>query len=161
MGNAFEFELSSFLGPKWHLPIGSMPFHRAQKLSISRAQPPPTCPGNGCCPHQKHYARGRINHRCINSYFIYQMPFLEASVATCPVLMGRARGRERSRRWRDGRERQRREGRQRQTRRASTMPLAKSRSLPPVPRQFIVVFRIRIESGFRIRIRIQEGKNYP
>ncbi len=21
---------------------------------------------NGCCPHQKHYARGRVNHRCIN-----------------------------------------------------------------------------------------------
>ncbi len=22
---------------------------------------------NGCCPYQKHYARGRINHRCMNS----------------------------------------------------------------------------------------------
>ncbi len=36
-----------------------------QKVEISRAQPPPTCPTNGCCPHQKHYAQGRINHRCI------------------------------------------------------------------------------------------------
>jgi hypothetical protein len=95
-------------------------FRGPKKLSISRAQPPPTCPivmdaffylylfgglecvghsfayvahlwflrdvlirtqsaavaswratdlathRNGCCPHQKHYARGRINHRCIN-----------------------------------------------------------------------------------------------
>ncbi len=38
-----------------------------KKLSLSRAKPPPTCPRNGCCPHQKHHARGRINHRCINS----------------------------------------------------------------------------------------------
>ncbi len=44
-------------------------FTGLQKLSISRAQPAPTCPGNGCCPHQKQYARGRIYHRCINSYF--------------------------------------------------------------------------------------------
>ncbi len=42
------------------------PFTGPKKLSISRAQPPPTCPSNVCCPHQKHYARGRINHRCIN-----------------------------------------------------------------------------------------------
>jgi hypothetical protein len=59
------YSTSTFLGPKWHSPVGSMPFHRAQKVSISRAQPPPTRPRNGCCPHQKHYARGRINHRCI------------------------------------------------------------------------------------------------
>ncbi len=43
----YHFMYSSFLGPKLHSPIGSMPFHRAQKLSISRAQPPPTCPCNG------------------------------------------------------------------------------------------------------------------
>ncbi len=42
--------------------------HDPKKLSISRAQPPPTCPSNGCCPHQKHYAREHINHGCINSY---------------------------------------------------------------------------------------------
>jgi hypothetical protein len=41
-----------------------------KKVSISRARLPPTCPRNGCCPHQKHYARGRINHRCINHRFI-------------------------------------------------------------------------------------------
>ncbi len=38
------------------------------KVSISRALPPPTCPRNGCCPHQMHYAFGHINHRCINSH---------------------------------------------------------------------------------------------
>ncbi len=41
-----------------------------KKESISRAQPPPSCPRNGCCPHQKNYAQGRINHRCINSYYL-------------------------------------------------------------------------------------------
>ncbi len=34
-------------------------------LLISRAQPPPTCPRNGWGPHQKHYSRRRLNHRCI------------------------------------------------------------------------------------------------
>ncbi len=36
-----------FLGPKWHSPIGSMPFNGPKKLSNSRAQPPSTCPRNG------------------------------------------------------------------------------------------------------------------
>jgi hypothetical protein len=44
-------------------------FTGSKKVSISRAQPPPICPRNGCCPHQKHYTRGRINLRCINSYY--------------------------------------------------------------------------------------------
>ncbi len=60
----YPLHSDTFFGPKWHSPVGSMPFHRAQKVSISRAQPPPTRPRNGCCPHQKHYARGRIKHRC-------------------------------------------------------------------------------------------------
>jgi hypothetical protein len=34
-------------------------------LLISRAQPPSSCSSNGCCPHHKHYAQGRINQRCI------------------------------------------------------------------------------------------------
>jgi hypothetical protein len=45
--------------------------HRRQVRYVSGNtidQPPPTCPRNGCCPLQKHYARGRINQRCINSY---------------------------------------------------------------------------------------------
>jgi hypothetical protein len=52
-----------FLGPKWLDAISQ----GQKKVSISRAQPPPTCPRNSCCPHQKLYARDRINHRCINS----------------------------------------------------------------------------------------------
>jgi hypothetical protein len=47
VGGDWALEISSILGPKWHSPIGSMPFHRAQKLSNSRAQPPPTGPRNG------------------------------------------------------------------------------------------------------------------
>ncbi len=31
VGGGWAQELSSFSGPKRHLPIGSMPFHRAQK----------------------------------------------------------------------------------------------------------------------------------
>jgi hypothetical protein len=30
----------SFLGPKWHSPIGSMPFHRAQKTLNFQGPPP-------------------------------------------------------------------------------------------------------------------------
>ncbi len=45
-------------------------FTGRKQESISRAQPPPICPRNGCCPHQKNYAQGRINHRCINSYYL-------------------------------------------------------------------------------------------
>ncbi len=64
-----------FLGPKQHSPIGSMPFHWAQKsLHFPGPKPPPTCPHNGCCPQQKHYTRGRINHRCINSYYLLWSP---------------------------------------------------------------------------------------
>jgi hypothetical protein len=31
VGGGWALEISTFLGPKWHSPIGSMPFHRAQK----------------------------------------------------------------------------------------------------------------------------------
>jgi hypothetical protein len=37
---------SSFLGPKWHSPIRSMPFHRAQKTLEFQGPTPPTCPPN-------------------------------------------------------------------------------------------------------------------
>ncbi len=43
----YPLHSDTFFGPKWHSPVGSMPFHRAQKVSISRAQPPPTCSRNG------------------------------------------------------------------------------------------------------------------
>jgi len=46
VGGGWAQEFSSFLGPKWHSP-GAMPFHSAQKLSNSRAQPPPTSSHNG------------------------------------------------------------------------------------------------------------------
>ncbi len=31
VGGGWALEISTFLGPKWHSPICSMPFHRAQK----------------------------------------------------------------------------------------------------------------------------------
>ncbi len=52
--------------PPMHL-FGPFHFTGPKKVSISRAQPPPTCPRNECYPHQKHYPRGSINHRCIIS----------------------------------------------------------------------------------------------
>jgi hypothetical protein len=46
VGGGWTLEFFSFLGPKWHSPIGLMPFHRAQLLN-SRAQLPPTSPRTG------------------------------------------------------------------------------------------------------------------
>ncbi len=57
-----------FLGPKWHSPIGSMTFHRAQKLENSRAQLLPTSPSNGYARIQNIMHRAVYNRRCINSY---------------------------------------------------------------------------------------------
>ncbi len=56
------------MGPKWHSPIGSMPFHRTQKTIDFQGPTPSHLPSYGCCRHKKHYARGRRNLRCINSY---------------------------------------------------------------------------------------------
>jgi hypothetical protein len=47
VGEGWAVEILTFLGPKWRLPKWLMPFDRAQKFSISRAQPPPTCPSEG------------------------------------------------------------------------------------------------------------------
>jgi hypothetical protein len=33
VGGGWALEISSFLGPKWHSPIGLLPFYRAQKNS--------------------------------------------------------------------------------------------------------------------------------
>jgi hypothetical protein len=44
------------------LTYGSMQFHSAQKVSISRAHPRSTCPRNDFP------VRGCLNHRPINSY---------------------------------------------------------------------------------------------
>ncbi len=65
------------------LSISSMPLNRAQKVSISRAQSPPTCPCLGCCPHQKHYARGRINNGCINTVVYHRERILKSSTLSC------------------------------------------------------------------------------
>ncbi len=69
VGEVWVLEISTFLGPKWHSPDSSIPFHRAQKSLISRAQPPPTCPRNGfVCIKSITVHPGRINHRSINSH---------------------------------------------------------------------------------------------
>jgi hypothetical protein len=34
MGGGWALELSTSLGPKWHPPNGSMPFHKAQKSRV-------------------------------------------------------------------------------------------------------------------------------
>jgi hypothetical protein len=60
LGGRWALEISSFLGPKWHSPIGLMPFQRgSKKLSISRAQPPPICPRNGCA-HIQNIMHGAV-----------------------------------------------------------------------------------------------------
>jgi hypothetical protein len=41
--------------------------HRAQKTLDFQGPTPSHSPSKCICTHQKHYARGRINHRCINS----------------------------------------------------------------------------------------------
>ncbi len=51
----------NFFGPKWH---------RAQKSLDFQGPNSSHSPSLWRCPHQKHYARGRINHRSINSYFV-------------------------------------------------------------------------------------------
>ncbi len=43
----YALENSIFWGPKLHSPDGLMHFTRPKKVIITRAQPPPTCPGNG------------------------------------------------------------------------------------------------------------------
>jgi hypothetical protein len=50
-----------FLGPKWHSPIGSMPFHMSQKSPNFQGPTPPHLPKWLICLHQKHYVQGRIS----------------------------------------------------------------------------------------------------
>jgi hypothetical protein len=60
---AVDLLLVDFFGPQTPLAYRLDAMSQGpKKLSNSRAQPPPTCPRNGCWPHQKHYARGRLNH---------------------------------------------------------------------------------------------------
>ncbi len=62
-------------------------FTGPKKLSISRVQLPPTCPSNECCPHKKHFTRGRINYRCINRFYCCVIGF------TPPPLPSASEGR--------------------------------------------------------------------
>jgi hypothetical protein len=64
VGEVWALETSSFLGPKWHSPIGSMPCYRT-KSTLDFQGPTPSH-----LPQQNHNARGRINHRFINIYYI-------------------------------------------------------------------------------------------
>ncbi len=42
VGGGWALEISSFLGPKWHSPIGSISFHRVRKtLDFQGPTPPP------------------------------------------------------------------------------------------------------------------------
>ncbi len=50
------------------------PVPRPKKVEISRAQPSPICPRNGCCQHQKHYAQGRINPTLWIKPFCFSFP---------------------------------------------------------------------------------------
>jgi hypothetical protein len=46
LGGGWALEMESFLSPvKWHRADRQVPYG-AQKLEISRGQPPPTCPRN-------------------------------------------------------------------------------------------------------------------
>jgi hypothetical protein len=55
-----------------------------KKLSISRAQPPPTCPCWGL-PASKAFAQGCINHRCIGVFYVQEHTgdFIGASFPHC------------------------------------------------------------------------------
>jgi hypothetical protein len=71
--SATLLEIERFLGPvKWHLANRRVPCG-AQNNQDFQGPTPPTWPSNGCCPHQKCYARGPINHRCIGG-FMYNSP---------------------------------------------------------------------------------------
>jgi hypothetical protein len=76
VGVRWALEFSSLLGFKWHWPICSMPFHRAQKTREFQGPTPSHLPSSWICTatHPKHYVQGCINHRCINSYIICVCP---------------------------------------------------------------------------------------
>ncbi len=62
---------SRFFGTQISLAYRLVQFHRGPQNSRFPAPNPPPHFLTSCtpiCPHQKHYARGRRKHRCINSY---------------------------------------------------------------------------------------------
>ncbi len=58
----WTLEISNFLGPKWHLPIGSMPFHRPKNSRLPGPNPS-RLPKYWMLPALK-----ALHQRCINSY---------------------------------------------------------------------------------------------
>jgi hypothetical protein len=60
-----------FCGPQIPLAYRLVIFHRGPQNSRFPVPTPPPFPTLSIRPHQKAYARGRINHRCINSYFSF------------------------------------------------------------------------------------------
>jgi hypothetical protein len=44
VGGGWALEISTFLGPKWHSPNGSIQFHRAQKSLDFQGPTPSQCP---------------------------------------------------------------------------------------------------------------------
>ncbi len=53
--DVWALEISTFWAPNGTSLSAQCHFKGSKKVLISRAQPPPTCPHNGCCPHQKHH----------------------------------------------------------------------------------------------------------
>ncbi len=78
------FDAGSFLGPKWHSPIGSMPFQRAQKTLHFQGPTPSHLPTECICAHQNHYAQGRINHRCIGGFMNRSGPLCTGAALYAP-----------------------------------------------------------------------------
>ncbi len=79
VGGGCALEMESFLGPvKWHQADRRVPFG---------AQHPPTCPCNVSACIKKHYAQGRINHRCIGGSMYKNPPWRDlrahTSIPTC------------------------------------------------------------------------------
>jgi hypothetical protein len=68
VGGGLALEFLSFLGPKWHTPIFSMPFQRAQK-TLEFQGPAPYLLALVMDMHAfKTLCTGPINQRCINIY---------------------------------------------------------------------------------------------
>jgi hypothetical protein len=63
--NAYPLQVGEGWAPNGIRLWDQCHFTGPKKLSIFRAQPPPTCPRTWICAHPKHYAQGCINHRCI------------------------------------------------------------------------------------------------
>jgi hypothetical protein len=76
----FTFSLQGQVGGSWALEIKSFwaLWNGIEQIGECHLGPKNLvffgpCPSNGCCPHQKHYAQGCINHRCIGG-FMYKSP---------------------------------------------------------------------------------------